>query len=162
MSPKTSLCSAGTADLQRLLAVDPVVRYLLKASSQYALTFLGDDIKALTGYTSAQFTQDREFWANRIHPKDRPRVLADLETLLERDRYIHEYRFQFADNSWHWIRDEANLVRDAEGEPTQIVGSWQDITDRRQTRDASDGTPQGGNLVLASRDGEYDESQYCR
>ena len=40
-----------------------------------------------------------------------------------------------ADGRWRWMRDAARLQRDAEGAVTELVGSWIDITDRREAEE---------------------------
>src|SRR5213595_2173351 len=66
------------------------------------------------------------------HPDDRARVLSEMPALFANDQLTTEYRFRGKDGAYHWVHDEARLLRDAAGRPTEVVGSWVDITDRRQ------------------------------
>jgi PAS domain S-box-containing protein len=122
-------------DLQRIIDFSPAVHYVAGVSDDFATTYVSDGIQAQLGYTPDQFTQDPRFWASRIHPEDQARVLADLRTILEHGQHVHEYRFLHADGGWRWMHDESVLVRDAAGEPHQIVGSWFDITDRKEAEE---------------------------
>src|SRR5262249_5773444 len=44
--------------------------------------------------------------------------------------------FRHADGTWRWMLDEGKVVRDAEGQPCEIVGSWIDITSRKAAEEA--------------------------
>jgi signal transduction histidine kinase len=58
-----------------------------------------------------------------------------MDELLERDSLVLEYRFQHADGRWRWMRDEVGVERGADGKPLELVGSWIDITERREAED---------------------------
>ncbi len=47
-----------------------------------------------------------------------------------------EYRFRRKDGSYCWVNDEQHLIRDGDGEPVEIVGSWSDITARKAIGEA--------------------------
>ena len=120
----------GSEQLDRLIGLSPAVHYIAKPSGDYGATFISDGIRAQLGYEPAQFTQNPEFWASRIHPDDLSRVMVNLQKLFENDRYEHEYRFLHADGSWRWMHDQLALIRNEDGNPLEIVGSWLDITER--------------------------------
>ncbi len=46
-----------------------------------------------------------------------------------------DYRLRNRDESYRWIRDEQRLVCNAHGEPVEVVGSWTDITERKNLED---------------------------
>src|SRR5438132_13812440 len=48
---------------------------------------------------------------------------------------VAEFRFRHRDGRFHWIRGENRVLRDAAGNPTEAVGSWSDITERKQLED---------------------------
>ena len=48
---------------------------------------------------------------------------------------VQEYRFRSKDGHYLWIQDEASLLRDADGRPTEIVGFWTNITERKQAEE---------------------------
>ncbi|RLB66936.1 MAG: hypothetical protein DRH08_04960, partial [Deltaproteobacteria bacterium] len=71
-----------------------------------------------------------------IHPDDRTRVFKHYGTLYQEGHHIHEYRFRKKDGQYLWVLDELRLIRDSEGNPDEIVGSWLDITKRKHAEDA--------------------------
>ena len=46
-----------------------------------------------------------------------------------------EYRFRRKDGSYCWVNDEQRLIRDKDGKPLEIVGSWSDITARKSAEE---------------------------
>ncbi len=134
-SKQTETAKLGKARLERLIDLSPAVHYVVQTAEDRAIYF-SEGVKAQLGYEPTQFTQDPDFWVNHIHPDDRPRVLADLGQLFEKDRYTHEYRFLHADGSYRWMHDRLALVRDKDSNPLEIIGSWLDITVRKEAEEA--------------------------
>ena len=54
-----------------------------------------------------------------------------MSGLFAEGRHACEYRFRRKDGSYCWVNDEQILVRDAAGEPLEVVGSWSDIGARK-------------------------------
>jgi signal transduction histidine kinase/CheY-like chemotaxis protein len=57
--------------------------------------------------------------------------LAELPRLFEQGNSCHEYRYLHQDGTYRWMHNELYLVRDAQGEPLEIVGYFADISDRK-------------------------------
>ena len=67
-----------------------------------------------------------------LHPDDRERVRESVTAQLrEADRYDVEYRRPLDNGEEIWNRDSGVLLRDAQGEPTYLIGIVQDITERK-------------------------------
>jgi PAS domain S-box-containing protein len=122
--------------IELLLARSPAVIYSFKATGDYAPTFISPNIKDLLGYEREEYLGSPEFWRSRVHPDDLPRVEKDYERLFAEGRLANEYRFRKQDGSYCWISDDLQLLRDAAGEPTEVVGAWSDITARKQIGEA--------------------------
>lgn len=75
-----------------------------------------------------------DWWRNKIHPDDRPAVLAKIDKALETGahRFQMEYRFQAADGSYKYIYDRAFVVTDENDKPLRVIGAMQDITERKK------------------------------
>jgi PAS domain-containing protein len=71
-------------------------------------------------------------WLDNIHPDDRALAQATQLELMRRASLSYEYRFRHADGSYRWIHDQLVLLRTDSGQPTQILGAWLDVTDRKQ------------------------------
>ncbi|OWY66595.1 hypothetical protein B7486_35745 [cyanobacterium TDX16] len=118
------------ARLEHLLSASPAVMYSCQAVGEYAATFVSDNVTEMLGYDSREFLQNPKFWADRIHPNDVKRVFTQLAHLFDTGSHAHEYRFRHQDGTYRWVKDECKLVRDAAGQPLEIVGYWVDISDR--------------------------------
>ncbi|MFW6295787.1 MAG: PAS domain S-box protein, partial [Halothece sp.] len=118
--------------LQYLLSSSPAVIYSCKANGDYGATFMSENAASLVGYQAQEFTNDSSFWTSHIHPEDAPRVFANLPHVFEQEYHTHEYRFLHKDGHYRWLYDEIKLVKDAEGNPVEMIGYWADITQRKQ------------------------------
>lgn len=118
--------------LQHLLNTSPGIIYSCVAGGDFAINYVSDNITHYLGYEPAEPLADPDFWPTHIHPDDKTRVFDDLPHLFETGHHAHEYRFRAKDGSYRWIYDEMQLVRDADGNPVEIVGYANEITDRKQ------------------------------
>jgi diguanylate cyclase (GGDEF)-like protein/PAS domain S-box-containing protein len=87
---------------------------------------------AILGYPPEECLANPDHWIKITHADDRAKLLAeDKRTNDSGETFGMEYR-QFAkDGSVVWIRDEAALVRDEEGEPLYWLGVQMDVTERK-------------------------------
>lgn len=118
--------------LEYLLTAGPAVIYTAEVVGNWAATFISNNVREQMGYEPRAFLEDRDFWANRIHPDDKGRVFSGLERLLENDHHVHRYRWRHKDGGYRWMRDELKIVRDSEGKSLECVGYWTDITESMQ------------------------------
>jgi adenylate cyclase len=128
--------AAVRARIEHLLSSSPAVIYSFKATGDYAPTFISRNIKDLLGYEREEYLNSSDFWKDRIHPHDAPRILRAYSRLFEEGRLSSEYRFRKKDGSYCWVSDELQVLRDAAGEPVEVVGAWSDITMRKQIGEA--------------------------
>ena len=128
--------TAARDRVERLLASSPAVLYSYKPTGDYAPTFISQNVKDLLGYDREEYLESADFWLSRVHPDDSPRVLKQYSRLMEHGRLSVEYRFRKKDGGYCWIGDELHLVRNAAGDPIEVVGSWSDITARKNIGEA--------------------------
>ncbi len=134
--PTEDFVQMGDARLRHLFTSLPGVIYSCKPLGDYGVTFVSDNVVSWLGYQPQEFIDDPSFWASRIHPEDKPSVLAAMGDLFKKGHYTHEYRFLHKDGTYRWVHDEMRLLRGPEGNPSEIVGFWMDITDRKRMEDA--------------------------
>jgi PAS domain S-box-containing protein len=150
--------------LSYLLKSSPAVIYSFRATGDYAPTFISENVKNFLGYEPAEYLQDAKFWRRCVHPDDLSRVEAEISRLFEVDQLVCEYRFLHKNGIYCWVNDELQLIRDSQGEPVEVVGSWNDVTARKQAeqelaekeaqlRVALDNMP--GGMMLDDRDLNY-------
>ncbi len=127
---------AAKERLQFLLSSAPAVIYSRKAGDDYAPTFVSDNVKLLLGYEPEECLQDPEFWAKNAHPHTILEVQDWVSKLFEEGYVSFDYRFRHKDGNYRWIQDESKLIRDAEGQPLEIVGFVLDTTARKEAEEA--------------------------
>jgi PAS domain S-box-containing protein len=118
-------------DLQNLVAASPSVIYTTQASGDFACTFVSDNLRSTMGYSPWEMREDPQFWSKRLHPDDAHRVFGEMSSLIERGGGVIEYRFRHRQGHYIWIQDTCTVIRDRDGKPKELVGSWADISDRK-------------------------------
>ena len=118
-----------------LLSNSPAIVYSYDART-FAPTFISPNIERLLGYPPDTYLGDAGFWAAHVHPDDHDRIVAELEAIWKVGTGALEYRFKHADGHWLWVSDKLQIVQ-REGHPSEVVGSWQDITLRREMEEAA-------------------------
>ena len=70
-------------------------------------------------------------WLNTIHPFDRDRYKAVLDSIIDqrRGRINFEFRLRSEQGTFHWLRLKARPVLGSDGEVARVVGTLIDITD---------------------------------
>ncbi len=119
------------ARLHHLLTASPSVIYSSVASGDGGITFMGENVTSMLGYEAREFLSDSHFWTDRLHPQEAERVTAKLSERLSGNCQALEYRFLHKDGTYRWMYDQVQVVRDAQGNPLEFVGSWTDITERK-------------------------------
>ncbi len=90
--------------------------------------------KEMLGYSEDDVMDHRQEWINRIHPEDRPKVLAAGQAYQDglTDTYVAEYRLQCKDGQYKWMLSRGMIVsRDENGRPLRMIGTQTDITERK-------------------------------
>ncbi|MBK6741457.1 MAG: PAS domain S-box protein [Hydrogenophilales bacterium] len=91
----------------------------------------------LCGVSPESFTPSHETFLPLVHPDDRPSIIAWLDACMAGEQPGDlEFRVVHPDGTVRIISGRGELVRDAEGRPSRIVGTAQDITERKQEQEA--------------------------
>ena len=95
-------------------------------------TFFWDQrMHELFGIPPDKFSGKSEDWRQTAHPDDIATGEKAFEDILVHDRPFHmELRVQHPKLGLRYLKADAEVVRDAEGQPTHLIGFDQDITDR--------------------------------
>lgn len=98
--------------------------------------YVSDNIEAICGYSAAEFFTRQQLWVEITHPEDRDRVLSSFEGLKTSDepRVVSEYRIRHATGRLVYVHIEANLIRDAAGNPLEVMGFLFDLTQNIQQK----------------------------
>lgn len=90
--------------------------------------------KEMLGYKDHEVSNGWDEWIKRIHSDERDLVLQAFQDHFAKKTpfYVCEYRVQCQDGSYKWILDRGQALWDALGDIVRMVGSYTDITDRKQ------------------------------
>ncbi|MBD2560229.1 MULTISPECIES: GAF domain-containing protein [Nostoc] len=90
--------------------------------------------KEMLGYKDHEVSNGWDEWTKLIHPDERDWVLQAFQDHFAKKTpfYVCEYRVQCQDGSYKWILDRGQALWDALGDIVRMVGSYTDITDRKQ------------------------------
>src|ERR671913_2385589 len=119
-----------------LVEQTPAITYVqepLESSNPKAVTYISPQYETILGYHPESQVVDEEHWLMMVHPEDRERVLAE-EARTDRtgEPFRMEYRIIAGDGRVVWVRDEATLVRDEEGQPLYWLGVQYDVTEQKR------------------------------
>ena len=88
------------------------------------------------GLTPGQFAGTSSAFYEFVHPDERDIVRAASSAARETgQRYDIEHRIVRADGTVRWVHELADVVHDADGRAIRMIGTVQDITDRRHLED---------------------------
>jgi PAS domain S-box-containing protein len=78
-----------------------------------------------------------EVFLNALHPEDRDRTHAAVTHAIDRHaEYDIEYRSLWPDGSIHWVAAKGRAFYDVSGQPMRMMGTAQDISNRKQAESA--------------------------
>jgi PAS domain S-box-containing protein len=122
--------SRARDELERFVSMSPTVLYVLQlAPSGLEPSWISSNVSSMVGYRSEECLMP-DWWARHVHPDDLKRAMDAQPHPYQIDHLVLEYRFRRKDGIYIWIRDEKRLVRDARGQPKEVVGAWADVSER--------------------------------
>lgn len=98
--------------------------------------YWGEGFYRLFGYKTAPYNLYSDLGLLLIHPDERPRVEEELKVFMNDSSLTNwnaQYRFLKADQSYSYVKEEGYAVRNKEGNVIRIIGSFRDISLRKQT-----------------------------
>jgi diguanylate cyclase (GGDEF)-like protein/PAS domain S-box-containing protein len=114
----------------------PAVIYVQQATASGSVTYVSPQMKDLLAYEPEECISDPEHWVRIIHPEDRERVLAVNRRVSETgEPFSMEYRQISKGGRVVWVRDEATLVVDGQGNASYWLGVQTDVTERKALED---------------------------
>ena len=120
---------------ETLLENLPAVVYETDPDDDRRTRYVNRKIEELLGYTMEEWLDQPDMWMEVLHPDDREVELAahDLHSATG-DPWLREYRLIDASGKVVWVRDQATLVRDIDGNPRRWQGVMVDITAEKEAQ----------------------------
>lgn len=123
--------AAAHARLDNLIAHSPAVIYVQQyVEGALQPTFFSDSLQPLLGWSLSDCNASA--LAERVHADDRERYFERTRQLLREGAVRSRYRLRDSRGEYHWVLDEARLLRDDLGMPVEAVGLWLDVTEATQ------------------------------
>lgn len=153
--PNIKVQKEGHEWLGYLLRSSPVVIYSCIPSGKFPTTFISENISKVTGYSAEEYLSDPSFWIDHLHPDDKDKLMIEMAQVFDAKKSMSfEYRFLCADGHYIWILDKLKISRNDKGEPTEMLGLWLDISDRKDNEQAL----KAANTALKNKTNELEES----
>jgi diguanylate cyclase (GGDEF)-like protein/PAS domain S-box-containing protein len=107
----------------------PAILYVADVGLEGRWHYVSRGVQKILGFSPEEWMSDPSLWARQMHPEDRDRIFDREDDLLE-PTVPDEYRMRHRDGSIVWVRDEAALIGDPQGN-VRWHGVISDITDRK-------------------------------
>jgi len=109
----------------------PAIFYIANYDTVRDVRFISANVETILGHPREKFVGPERFGRSCIHPDDLEGYLEGIESLGDKRRVTHNYRFRHNDGHYLWFRDELRLVEDETG-TQQFVGCMIDITAEKE------------------------------
>jgi diguanylate cyclase (GGDEF)-like protein/PAS domain S-box-containing protein len=95
--------------------------------------YVSPEVETQLGLKRGELEGPASGWLDLLHPFERDRYRACLDTVLEqrRGRINQAFRLRAADGHYFWFQMKARPVVGADGEVIRVVGSLSDVTEER-------------------------------
>lgn len=94
------------------------------------------EIYRIFGLRPQEFRATYETFVNCIHPDDRDLVARSInDTLRNKKPYSIDHRILLPDGSQRIVHEQAETIFDGSGRPAQMIGTVQDITERKRAEE---------------------------
>jgi len=94
--------------------------------------------KEMLGFAESEISDRPSEWMTRLHPDDFEQVMftnLDYQGSPNNPLFTIEYRMRCKDGSYKWILDRGQILYDRHGEEVRIIGSYTDITERKESEE---------------------------
>jgi PAS domain S-box-containing protein len=123
----------GEATYRHLVEGAPAILYIDAVDDISTNLYTSPQIEQMLGYSVDEWRDDPELWISRMHDDDRERVLSEHRESNRTGRPFHaEYRLFSRDGAERWVRDEAVIVRNDDGEALFWRGVMLDVTEHKR------------------------------
>ena len=92
-----------------------------------------DEVHRMYGTDRQSFKANYDAFLERVHPDDRKIVADSIQRALDKgEEYSLEHRIIMTDGTEKIVHQQAEITFDADGRPIRMIGTVQDITERKR------------------------------
>lgn len=85
----------------------------------------------ILGYPAVEGPVTQQTMLEWMHPSDRERFTSSVQSHLEHGTHYHgEFRLRTQQGTWIWLEARGNVTDRVDGQPTRMLGTHTDISDR--------------------------------
>lgn len=119
------------ARMKGLVDSAPGIIYIqLYDQGMLTMSFYSGSLKNTLGWSLEDFVENS--YTYYIHSDDRDNYFAHVRHLLNAGSSGFQYRIRDINGQFHWVQDEARLIRDDRGVPVEVIGLCLDITQSKE------------------------------
>ncbi|MBK8822719.1 MAG: PAS domain-containing protein [Anaerolineales bacterium] len=136
---RNAISRANTSEMMYRSFLENIstVTYINDTSLGSLTTYVSPQVIKIIGYSQDEFLVNPLLWMDILHPADRENVILENNRTSETgEPFLMEYRLISKDQQVVWVRDEASLIRNEQGQPQYWLGAWTDITQRKNSETA--------------------------
>jgi PAS domain S-box-containing protein len=138
----------AASEQRHSLIASHVTDLILRSNLSMQQTYASPSVAQVTGFTAEELIAGTPRFPERVHPDDAPGARAQIHRVAEgaaQGDVRFSFRFQRRDGEWIWLESHPTLVRDANGEPVEILDVLRDVSARhrleaslREARDSAE------------------------
>jgi diguanylate cyclase (GGDEF)-like protein/PAS domain S-box-containing protein len=114
----------------------PGLVYRCAVDAPWPFSFISEGAEALTGYTAAEFTEQKITWGDITHPEDMKTTRdAVFHSLRTRQIFSIEYRIITRSGETRWVIDRGQGIYDLSGNAVFLEGIISDITAQKEAEE---------------------------
>lgn len=133
----TQQLQAAAAKYRALVENIPAIVYEVAPDGDGTTLYVSAQVERVLGYPREEWLEQPDIWMELLHPDDREPTLAAYDLHNETgEPWSRQYRLIASDGRAVWFRDEATLVRSADGWPLAWQGVRLDITAQKEAEEA--------------------------
>jgi PAS domain S-box-containing protein len=100
---------------------------------QTGAIYFSEQLDELLGYPRGSFPRSLQGWLEHLHPDDRADASEQLwQCVHDESAFYAEYRMRRTAGNYLWVSDQAIVLTDEGGRPTNVVGAMRDVTHERE------------------------------
>jgi diguanylate cyclase (GGDEF)-like protein/PAS domain S-box-containing protein len=127
---------AARAQFETLVEEIPAVTYLDPVDENESSIYVSPQVESILGVTQDEWLTNPSIWRSMLHPDDAERVWDEyVDNRASGEPLRHEYRMVRSDGRVVWIREDAVVLKNEQGQPFLIQGLMYDITDRKEAEE---------------------------
>lgn len=96
-----------------------------------------EGITNIFGFKPVDVQNTYDWYAQKIHPEDRERVLQMIDACMKdgKDQWEDEFRYLSAAGTYRFVFDRGYILRNDQHIPYRVIGAMMDITERKKMQE---------------------------